>query len=66
MLHDKKTKIKKMIFNFDEKYILENTIVRLQPLEISDFKFLLEYSENEPEIWEFNRSEERRVGKECA
>ncbi len=54
MLHDKKTKIKKMIFNFDEKYILENTIVRLQPLEISDFKFLLEYSENEPEIWEFN------------
>jgi len=43
-----------MKFNFKEKYILENEIVRLQPLEILDFEFLLEYSENEPEIWRFN------------
>ena len=43
-----------MKFDFKEKYILENEIVRLQPLENTDFKMLLEYSENEPEIWEFN------------
>jgi len=43
-----------MKFDFNEKYILENEIIRLQPLEISDFEFLLEYSENEPEIWKFN------------
>jgi N-acetyltransferase len=43
-----------MKFDFKEKYILENEIVRLQPLEISDFDFLLEYSENEAEIWKFN------------
>ena len=43
-----------MKFDFKEKYILENEIVRLQPLEISDFDFLLEFSENEAEIWKFN------------
>jgi len=43
-----------MKFDFKEKYILENEFVRLQPLEISDFESLLEYSENEPEIWAFN------------
>lgn len=43
-----------MKFDFKEKYILENEIVRLQPLETTDFEVLLEYSENEPEIWDFN------------
>jgi RimJ/RimL family protein N-acetyltransferase len=43
-----------MKFDFKEKYILENEFVKLQPLEITDFDVLLEYSENEPEIWEFN------------
>lgn len=43
-----------MEFNFKEHYILENTAVKLRPLEISDINFLLEYSENEPEIWKYN------------
>ncbi|OUD32052.1 GNAT family N-acetyltransferase [Flavobacterium sp. FPG59] len=43
-----------MKFDFKEKYILENEYVKLQPLENTDFDNLLEYSENEPEIWEFN------------
>ena len=43
-----------MKFDFKEKYILENEFVKLQPLEYADFDVLLEYSENEPEIWEFN------------
>lgn len=43
-----------MKFDFKEKYILENEFVKLQPLESTDFDILLEYSENEPEIWEFN------------
>jgi RimJ/RimL family protein N-acetyltransferase len=43
-----------MKFDFKEKYILENEFVKLQPLESSDFDILLEYSENEPEIWDFN------------
>ena len=43
-----------MKFNFKENYILENEFVQLRSLEISDYDFLVEYSENEPEIWEFN------------
>jgi RimJ/RimL family protein N-acetyltransferase len=43
-----------MNFNFKENYILENEIVRLRPLEASDFDLLLEYSVNEPDIWSFN------------
>jgi RimJ/RimL family protein N-acetyltransferase len=43
-----------MKFDFKEKYILENEFVKLQPLKNTDFDILLEYSENEPEIWEFN------------
>jgi RimJ/RimL family protein N-acetyltransferase len=43
-----------MKFDFKENYRLENEKVRLQPLETSDFDLLLSFSENEPEIWEFN------------
>jgi N-acetyltransferase len=43
-----------MNLEFTEKYILENDMVLLRPLELSDFDLLLEYSENEPEIWEYN------------
>jgi RimJ/RimL family protein N-acetyltransferase len=43
-----------MNFDFKENYILENEFVRLEPLKLSDFDVLLNYSENEPEIWEFN------------
>lgn len=45
---------KKMKFDFKENYILENEFVRLEPLKHSDFEVLLSYSENEPDIWEFN------------
>jgi RimJ/RimL family protein N-acetyltransferase len=40
--------------NFKEDYILENDVVRLQPLQLSDFEELLEFSINEPELWSFN------------
>lgn len=43
-----------MIFDFKENYILENEFVRLEPLKHSDFEVLLNYSENEQDIWEFN------------
>ncbi|MBP2833347.1 GNAT family N-acetyltransferase [Aquimarina sp. U1-2] len=43
-----------MKIDFEENYILENDSVRLSPLEVSDFKHLLEYSINEPELWRFN------------
>lgn len=43
-----------MNFDFSENYILENEWVRLEPLQPWHFDKLLLYSENEPEIWEFN------------
>lgn len=43
-----------MNFNFKEDYILENDVVRLQPLQLSDCEHLVEYSINEPDIWSFN------------
>ena len=43
-----------MNFNFNEDYILENDVVRLQPLQASDFEKLVEFSINEPDIWKFN------------
>lgn len=43
-----------MNFDFKENYILENEAVRLETLKYSDYDVLLNYSENEPEIWEFN------------
>lgn len=43
-----------MKFDFTENYILENESVRLEPLTKAAFEVLLPYSENEPEIWEFN------------
>jgi len=43
-----------MNFDFKQNYILENEVVRLEPIKTSDFDVLLTYSENEPEIWKFN------------
>lgn len=43
-----------MQFDFNKQYILENDIVKLRPLEMSDFEHLLEFSINEPELWRFN------------
>lgn len=43
-----------MNFNFKENYVLENDVVRLQPLQVSDFEKLIDFSINEPELWSFN------------
>ena len=43
-----------MTFNFKEEYILENDVVRLQPLHSSDYEKLVGFSVNEPELWSFN------------
>ncbi len=43
-----------MTFNFKDNYILENEVVRLEPLTMSHFDSLVEFSINEPEIWSFN------------
>ena len=43
-----------MNFNFKEDYILENDVVRLQPLHSSDYEKLVDFSINEPELWSFN------------
>jgi len=41
-------------FDFNEDYILENEFVRLEPLKETHYDFLLEYTLNEPEIWEYS------------
>lgn len=41
-------------FNFSEKYILENEAVLLRPLEIGDWRHLLEFSLNEPDLWKYS------------
>lgn len=33
--------------------VLENNFVQLRPLQLSDFKYLKEYSINEPHLWKF-------------
>jgi RimJ/RimL family protein N-acetyltransferase len=43
-----------MDFNFKEEYILENDVVRLQPLQASDYEKLVAFSINEPDLWSFN------------
>lgn len=41
-------------FDYKTDYILEDETVLLRPLKVDDFKYLLDFSINEPEIWEFN------------
>lgn len=41
-------------FDYNAGYILEDETVLLRPLKADDFKYLLDFSINEPEIWEFN------------
>jgi RimJ/RimL family protein N-acetyltransferase len=43
-----------MNFNIKENYILENEVVRLEPLSMNHFDALVEFSINEPELWSFN------------
>lgn len=43
-----------MNFNFKDDYILENDVVRLQPLQVTDYEKLVWFSVNEPDLWSFN------------
>lgn len=42
------------LFDFNNDYILENEYAKLIPLKESDFENLLEFSLNEPEIWQYS------------
>ncbi|QAA80427.1 N-acetyltransferase [Aequorivita sp. H23M31] len=42
-------------FDFLKDYILENTRVRLTPMQIEDVRNLQHFALNEPEIWEFSQ-----------
>ena len=42
-----------MAFDFSKEYILEDDIVFLRPLQISDVDLLLEISK-EPNIWDYS------------
>jgi RimJ/RimL family protein N-acetyltransferase len=39
------------MIDFNEEYILENSIVRLTPLKIDDLSNLVHFAANEPELW---------------
>lgn len=41
-------------FKFNENYILETEMVRLEPLQLSHIPHLLTFSLNQPEIWKFS------------
>ena len=43
-----------MDFNFKEKYQLENERILVRPLEHTDFKNLIHFALNEPELWEYS------------
>jgi len=40
-------------FDFNNEVILQDERVILRPLSINDFDFLLEYSVNEPQLWDY-------------
>lgn len=41
-------------FDYKADHVLEDETVLLRPLRLDDFKYLLNFSINEPEIWEYN------------
>jgi RimJ/RimL family protein N-acetyltransferase len=41
-------------FDFNQNIILEDDIVQLRPLQESDWENLLDFSLNQPEIWQFS------------
>jgi RimJ/RimL family protein N-acetyltransferase len=42
------------MIDFSKDYILENDRIILRPLNENDFDLLIEFSVNEPELWNFN------------
>ncbi|WP_407482893.1 GNAT family N-acetyltransferase [Elizabethkingia meningoseptica] len=53
-----------MILSFSKDYILENERVLLSPMKEDDFNRLLEFSENEPEIWDYSTLSSYAAGKD--
>jgi len=49
-------------FEFTQKAVLEDEIALLRPLEKTDYKNLLNFSLNEPEIWKY--SAQQAIGEE--
>ncbi len=47
------TGINMQTFDFNNEIILQDERIILRPLSINDFDFLLEYSVNEPQLWEY-------------
>lgn len=43
-----------ILLDFKKNYILDNGFVQLRPLQADDFKYLLPYSLNEPELWKYS------------
>ena len=41
-------------FDFNQQLILEDDVVLLRPLQLTDVDYLLDISENEPETWEYS------------
>lgn len=42
------------MIDFDKDYILENDKILLRPMVETDFDLLIEFSTNEPDLWNFN------------
>jgi RimJ/RimL family protein N-acetyltransferase len=42
------------MIDFNEEYILENSVVRLTPLSMDDFDKLVVFATNEPELWTYS------------
>jgi RimJ/RimL family protein N-acetyltransferase len=42
------------MLDFNEEYILENEVVRLSPLQESDYDRLVHFSINEPDLWHYS------------
>ncbi|MEM6718444.1 MAG: GNAT family N-acetyltransferase [Bacteroidota bacterium] len=43
-----------ILLDFKKNYILDNGFAQLRPLQADDYKFLLPYSLNEPELWKYS------------
>lgn len=43
-----------MSFDFAENYILEDELVRLRPLALSDYDYFLPYALHQPDIWTYS------------
>lgn len=42
------------MIDFNEEYILENSVVRLTPLKLDDFDKLVVFATHEPELWTYS------------